>query len=144
MSVYADTSLLVSYYVSDSNSNAAQAAIHGLSVPLIFTGLHRLEFKNAVSLGVYRTLLTPAKARSAWADVAQDLLAGRLLPCRVNWVPVFRIAAQLSLLHSSTTGCRSLDVLHVAAARKLAATEFWSFDLRQRTLAQTLGFVVKP
>jgi uncharacterized protein len=66
------------------------------------------------------------------------------LPQPLNWVPVFRAAAQLAVRHSGRLGCRSLDILHVAAARKLAASQFWSFDARQRALAQQLGLNVKP
>ena len=50
MSVYADTSLLISYYINDSNSAGAQAVIHATTDPLPFTGLHRLEMRNALAL----------------------------------------------------------------------------------------------
>jgi hypothetical protein len=57
MSVYADTSLLISYYINDSNSVGAQAIIHATTDPLPFTGLHRLEMRNALAL-VFRRILT--------------------------------------------------------------------------------------
>ncbi|MBI4662294.1 MAG: type II toxin-antitoxin system VapC family toxin [Verrucomicrobia bacterium] len=144
MSLYADTSLLVSYYVSDANSAFAQTLIQAASDPLMFTGLHRLELRNALELGIFRQLLTPVEAQAAWNDVQRDIRAGRLLAHPVNWVPVFRVAAQWAARHSAGIGCRSLDILHVATARKLGATEFLSFDDRQRSLAQLLGFAVKP
>jgi predicted nucleic acid-binding protein len=144
VSLYADTSLLASYYVNDANSLRAQALIHAAAAPLVFTGLHRLELRNALALGVYRRFLTPAQLQGAWADLERDIRAGRLFPQPVNWVPVFRAAAQLAVRHSGNLGCRSLDVLHVAAARKLAASQFLSFDARQRSLAQQLGLDVKP
>jgi hypothetical protein len=43
MSIYADSSLLISYYVTDSHSLNAQAVIHATNEPLPFTGLHHLE-----------------------------------------------------------------------------------------------------
>lgn len=52
--------------------------------------------------------------------------------------------ALLATNHSSTTGCRSLDILHVAAAQKLGASEILSFDTRQRALAAQMGLRVKP
>jgi len=144
MSLYADTSLLVSYYVNDANSARAQALIHAVIDPLIFSGLHRLELRNALQLGVFRQLLTPAQSQAAWINVEKDIRADRLFPQPVNWVPVFRTAAQLAMRHSAGLGCRSLDILHVAAARRMAATEFFSFDGRQRSLARLLGLTVRP
>src|SRR5271154_6714437 len=112
MSFYADTSLLISYYINDSNSARAQSLIHATPGPLPFTGLHRLEMRNALALGVFRHVLTPAQISAAWADVERDLRAGRLLPQPINWMPAFRAATQWAALHCTTIGCRSLDVLH--------------------------------
>ena len=110
MSLYADTSLLVSYYVNDANSARAQALIHAVIDPLIFSGLHRLELRNALQLGVFRQLLTPAQSQAAWINVEKDIRADRLFPQPVNWVPVFRTAAQLAMRHSAGIGCRSLTL----------------------------------
>ena len=48
MSVYADTSVLVSYYLSDANSARANVLLNSVSDSLIFTRVHRLEFLNAL------------------------------------------------------------------------------------------------
>ena len=77
MSAYADTSLLVSYYVNDANIARAQALIHTTAAPLLFTGLHRLELRNSLALGVFRQHLTTPQARAAWTDIERDLRAGR-------------------------------------------------------------------
>jgi len=50
----------------------------------------------------------------------------------------------MSEQHSAVNGARSLDILHVASAKMLNATEFISFDNRQRTLAAASGFRVAP
>jgi predicted nucleic acid-binding protein len=144
MNLYADTSLLISYYINDSHSVSAQAILHATTDPLPFTGLHRLEMRNALALGVFRRILTSAQVSTAWSDVERDLRSGRLVPQPVNWIPVFRAAAQWAALHSPRIGCRSLDVLHVALAKKLNAKEFFTFDERQKSLALALGLAVKP
>ena len=144
MIAYADTSLLISYYVRDSNSASAQGLIHAQASPLFFTGLHRLEMRNAFALGVFRRILTSAQAAVAWSDVQLDLRSGRLDPQPVNWGPVYRAAGQLAAAHCPAVGCRSLDVLHVTLARKLNARQFLTFDIRQRALALALGMTVKP
>jgi predicted nucleic acid-binding protein len=143
MSLYADTSLLVSYYINDSNSARAQRLIHATSGPLPFTGLHRLEMRSALALGVFRQVVTPAQISAAWLDVERDLRAGRLVPQPINWRPVFRSAAKWAALHCTAIGCRSLDVLHVSAAKNLNAIEFFTFDVRQKALAGALGLTVK-
>ncbi len=144
MSLYADTSLLISYYINDSHSVSAQAVLHATTDPLPFTGLHRLEMRNALALGAFRRILTSAQVSTAWSDVERDLRSGRLVPQPVNWIPVFRAAAQWAALHSPRTGCRSLDVLHVSLAKQLNAKEFFTFDERQKSLALVLGLAVKP
>ena len=44
-----------------------------------------------------------------------------------------------ALNHTPTIGCRTLDVLHVAAAKLTGTTEFCTFDTRQFTLAGQIG-----
>jgi len=144
MNLYADTSLLISYYINDSHSVSAQAVLHATADPLPFTGLHRLEMRNALALGVFRRILTSAQVSTAWSDVERDLRSGRLVPQPVNWIPVFRAAAQWAALHSPRIGCRSLDVLHVSLAKSFNVREFLTFDDRQKSLALALGLAVKP
>jgi predicted nucleic acid-binding protein len=144
MSVYADTSLLVAYYINEANSLTAQALIHATADPWPFTGLHRLEMRNALALGVFRGILTPAQANTAWSDVERDLRSGRLAPRPVNWNSAYRAAAQWAARHSVSIGCRSLDVLHVTVAKELNVKEFFTFDARQKSLALVVGLAVKP
>ncbi len=144
MTLYADTSFLISYYINDSNSVRAQAVLHATTDLVPFTGLQRLEMRNALALGVFRRILTSTQVNTAWSDVERDLRSGRLVPQPVNWIPVYRAAAQWAALHSSHIGYRSLDVLHVTLAKKLNVSEFFTFDERQKSLAVVLGLVVRP
>ena len=139
MDHYADSSFLVSCYVVDKNTPQAKAWLSGNSVPLAFTALHSLEVRNAFKLGVFRGLFAAADAAAAWRNVESDLLSGRLVKTTVKWPVVFRLATRLADAHSMTVGTRSLDILHVAAAKAARAVEFLSFDARQRTLASAVG-----
>jgi predicted nucleic acid-binding protein len=130
MSHYADSSFLVSCYVTDANTPQAKGYLSRASVPLVFTALHALEVRNAFQLGVFRGLFSTADAAAAQANLEADLRSGRLVKKTVNWPVALRIAARFSELHSATTGTRSLDILHVAAAKALRAAEFVSFDTR--------------
>jgi predicted nucleic acid-binding protein len=50
----------------------------------------------------------------------------------------------LSDKYTVTAGHRAYDILQVAAALVVGATEFWSFDGKQRALAQAEGLKVGP
>ena len=62
--------------------------------------------------------------------------------------PLMRDAAtaeqlELSAGHSATLGCRTLDIIHIAAALVLGAKEFVTSDTRQGALAKQAGLTVK-
>lgn len=93
---------------------------------------------------MFRGLLTANDANAAWSNLEADLRNGRLVRTAVRWPVALRVAAQLSERHTTTVGTRSLDILHIASAKAIRATEFLSFDDRQRNLAQLVGLVVAP
>ncbi len=113
MILYADTSLLISYYLNDSNSVSAQAILQRATDPLPFTGLHRLEMSNALALGVFRRILTSAQASTAWSDVGRDLRSGRLVAQPVNWIPVAKLVHSPQLtVHSRILKTSSQFTVH--------------------------------
>jgi len=144
MSAYADTSFLVSCYLTDNHTPQARAYLSASGAPLPFTALHALEVRNACQLGIFRGLFTSAQAQAAWANLTTDLRDGRLFHASVNWPVAFRVAATLSEQHSSALGTRSLDILHIVAAQSLRMQDFASFDLRQSSLATAVGLKVVP
>lgn len=139
MPVYADTSLLASYYLLDANTARAVAALQAAGTPAVYTALHRLELRSAIAQAVFRGAITSSQAQAVWLTVTNDIAAGLLTPRKVNWYAVFRRASFYSHQYSPATGCRSLDTLHVAAAHLSRLPELLSFDARQRALAQRVG-----
>lgn len=144
MTRYADSSFPVSCYLLDANTPLTNAWLSRTGAPLPYTALHALEVRNAFQLGVFRGLFTSADAAAAWRNVERDLHNGRLARTTIKWPVAFRLAARFSERHSATVGARSLDILHVAAAKSLSAVEFVSFDGRQRSLAAAVGLRVVP
>jgi hypothetical protein len=65
MNRYADSSFLVSCYVTDANTPQAKAWLLRTGGPLVFTALHSLEVRNAFELGVFRGLFAAANAAAA-------------------------------------------------------------------------------
>ena len=144
MRYYADSSFLVSCYLLDANTSRAKSYLGGLGAPLVFTSLQALEVGNAFELGVFRGLFSRADATAARANLELDLRSDHLVKTSVNWPLAFRVASALSKRHSATAGTRSMDILHVAAAKSLRSSEFISFDGRQRLLVTGLGLRVAP
>jgi predicted nucleic acid-binding protein len=52
---------------------------------------------------------------------------------------VFDTARRIARTHTAHLGTRTLDVLHVASALILGATDFYTFDKNQRKLARIEG-----
>jgi predicted nucleic acid-binding protein len=137
LSVYVDTSFLVSLYVTDQNSAAARHRI--LSAPsLPFTPLHEAEWTHAISQHVFRGQLSRLEAERMHDKMDEHKISGRWM-----MVPVpekaFDVCANLARLHGSKLGMRTLDSLHVACALEFKADCFWTFDERQAKLAKAQG-----
>jgi predicted nucleic acid-binding protein len=136
--VYWDTSALVSLYLPDSHSAAAARALGDYAAEILFTGLHRLELTNAIALRLFRRDITPLAARQSLAALDSDLRQGILV--EAPWPETcFATAGRLADRTTARLGCRSLDLLHVAAALDLRAKRFLTFDKRQRSLALAGG-----
>jgi hypothetical protein len=141
MAIYLDTSLVVSLYIIDANSKAAAKAVATCSEPPLLTTLCQVEVINAFSLQQFRGEITAARANFAVESFEDDLRSGVY---RVLALPefTFRQASLISRKHTPQLGIRSMDLLHVAAALEFGAEAFFSFDIRQRELAEAVGLKV--
>ncbi len=141
MKTYADTSFLFSLYATDANSARADAWRQANLAPLPLTAFHRLELRNALSLALFQQRLTQQEIQAAWQEVENDCAAGLLIVRGGLWHHVLVDAQTYATNHTPTIGCRTLDVLHVAAAKLIGTTEFCTFDTRQFTLVGQIGLV---
>ena len=139
MTTYADTSFLFSLYATDANSARADAWRQANPDPLPFTAFHRLELRNALSLAMFQQRLTQQEIQAAWQEVENDCAAGLLVARGGLWHHVLLDAQPYALNQTPTIGCRTLDVLHVAAAKLVGVTEFCTFDTRQAELVRKVG-----
>ena len=134
---YLDTGCFVKLYYPEPDSAQVVALIQGKA--LFHTPLHALEFMNALQLKVFLKGATAVQVTAARAMVEADLMAGVLISPSGEWKDIFAEAVKLAEQHTGTIGCRSLDILHCAAAKVLAASEFISTDARQKKLAVAMG-----
>jgi len=113
-------------------------------VPYALTQWQALEVKNAILLKTFRAEVTVADMGRSIAAFEQDIATGRWQRPAYTAATVEQKADELSAGHSATLGCRTLDIIHVAAALVLGAKEFVTFDTRQGALAKQAGLTVKP
>lgn len=135
--IYLDTGCLIKLYYPEPDSEKIAALVAGR--PIYFSPLHELEFTNALHLKLFQRSANPDQVQAAAALVEADVKSGVLIPAAANWENIFRTAADLARRHSAAFGCRSLDVLHCAAALVLAADEFLTTDARQKLLGDAMG-----
>jgi predicted nucleic acid-binding protein len=137
LSVYADTSFVVSLYVSDAHSSATMERI--ASQPRIWlTPLHSAEWIHAIERHVFQKYLSRHEAQQIHAAFEKDRAMG-------VWIEValpesaFAVCSDLGRRYAARLGTRTLATLHVASALELKADRFWTFDERQARLARAAG-----
>jgi len=148
MICFPHTSFLCALYRTQTNSLQADQFMAGLSGTLSVSSLLTLEFRQSVRLQIRlhltdRTKGFPqAEGIQMLNDLQIDLNAGLLTTIPVDWPAVHLRAEALSGAHTLAAGHRLLDILHVATALQLGATEFLTFDRNQRVLAESEGLMV--
>jgi hypothetical protein len=135
--IYLDTGCLLKLYYPEAESARVAMLVQGKTIA--FVALHELELANALQLKLFRREATPKQVKLTNELVRADAQAGMLHLPTLVWEDVFREAATMAGAHTRRLGCRSLDILHCAASRVVAAESFITTGLRQRKLAQKLG-----
>ena len=137
MTIYVDSSLLVSSYVDDSHSAEADRRMSGS--PLVWiTVLNRTELAHAIRQYVFRGKISLSESQQVWSQFQQDCAQGIWIPVNLPG-KIWETSIDLAQRYGPTLGVRTLDSLHVACALELKAQRFWTFDERQARLAEAVG-----
>lgn len=130
MTVYADTSALLKRYVDEPDSPLADQLLS--TDPQLVTGRHTVaEVRRNLA-----RVLSPAAATAARAAFIDDLDAMALVELDAD-------TCELAAAIAEQTGVRTLDALHLGAARRLGTTiTFVTFDIRQAHAARSVGLTV--
>lgn len=149
MIVYADSSFLVRLIVDEIGSEDAVAVFRQLQRPqLVFNRLHSLEVRNALRQKAFmdaRKLPSLKRAQvtknlSRWEARLEAYLKRRVfITSDTDWPDAFEDAEGFSSSHTLRLGTRAFDILHVAAACRVATKHFITCDLRQAALAKAEG-----
>jgi predicted nucleic acid-binding protein len=79
---------------------------------------------------------------AALSKLQLEIASGAVVVVPVDWADLVSIAERLSAQYTWTEGYRGFDVIHVATALHLGASEFLTFDGKQKELAEAEGLVV--
>lgn len=115
--IYLDTGCLLKLYYPESESPKVAKLVSGDTIALI--ALHELEIANALELKLFRKEASANQIRATHALIESDLRSGVLYRPTVVWEDLLREASSLARAHTRTIGCRSLDIIHCAAAGRL-------------------------
>jgi len=139
--LYLDTSAFLKLYVREEGSEAVQALVSGQPDPLPIPEFLQMEIYNALYLKVFWGELPESEALRLH-DLFEDRKTKGLYFVpeigRAELMAEFRRLAS----HTSTLGCRTMDVIHVACACQLNPKRFLSFDSRQNQLAEVAGLTL--
>jgi predicted nucleic acid-binding protein len=145
---YPDTSFLCALYVAQSTSSRALAFMQSQPTALISTSLLLYEFRQSLHFQVFRHSKGSSQgypmsvAQTALSTLQANISAGAFRQGQVDWADVHKIAERLAFQRTAKGGHRSFDVLHVASALHLGASNFLTFDANQKKLAEAEGLMV--
>jgi predicted nucleic acid-binding protein len=138
VTTYVDSGVLVKLYSYEALSKAAVELVAALAqAPLV--ALHELEVRNALRAQRGRGVITARQLSEALRAFDADIYEHRLVRVQIDWPLLFQASEVLSRQFTPSLFCRSLDILHVAAARQIGCEELVTGDARQARLAESAG-----
>jgi hypothetical protein len=136
---FLDTGVVLKLIVDEPLSPAVLSFVekHALVVP--YSRLIELEVHNALEALLFRKQITRVQLRGC-RDLLADLISdGRFQPMSLSLDAIASEAMRLAPQVTARTGCRTLDLLHIATARLIRAEIFVSTDQRQLKAAALCG-----
>ena len=140
--IYLDTSAFIKLYLKEEGSDAVHEAVVSQREPLPVWSVLELELYNALRFKVFIDELTEQDVDGLLSTYRTRKRAGQYHAPYLDPVALHESAIELTS-RTPTTGCRSLDILHIAAARLLEAELFVTGDRRQGALGKSEGLSVK-
>jgi predicted nucleic acid-binding protein len=135
--VYCDASFIIPLYADEPEFSglARRAAAEWTDAP-VMSPLTELEIVNTFQRKAFISPMSAHETQKCLRHFEADCRDGIYQIVHGNMGAILREARILSVQHSATGGYRSLDLLHIAAAKILGAVTFLSFDARLNALAR--------
>lgn len=141
MMLYLDTSALLKLYIREAGSDSVQAIIASQDRPLPIWEIQHAELVNALRLKVFWNEISADQADTQIELFQSRFNRGLYLFPEIDRHSLMRRFLTLSA-ETPRSGCRTMDIFHVACALEIGATRFLSFDQRQCALATHVGLPV--
>lgn len=133
---YLDTSLVVKLIVAEPLSGRVQSFVQQRRLAVPYTKLIEIETLNTLHAKFFRGEMTRRQLRACEELIADFLGEGRFIRPALSMDDVFEEALRSLPAITGGTGCRTLDLMHVASAKLLGLREFASTDKRQLRAAK--------
>lgn len=134
---YLDTSLVVKLLVSEPLSDKVLAFLQERRLAVPYTKLIEIETVNTLFAKAFRKEMTRSQLKQCQNLIGDFLKQGRFFQPVLSLDDVAAEALKTLPGITGGTGCRTLDLMHVASAKLLGWREFVSTDKRQLQAAKT-------
>lgn len=142
MGPFFDTGVALKLIVSEPLSGVVLSFVKKRGVPVPVSKLIELEMGTALHAMAFRKHITTAQLATAKNLLAELTKEGKFLPMGLSVDEMAAESLRLSPSITLKTGCRTLDLMHIASARLIGCKEFVSSDQRQLKAAKIAG--LKP
>jgi hypothetical protein len=139
--LYLDTSALLKLYIREQGSERVQSHVTSQDLPLPIWEIQKAELVNALRLKVFWNEITLDQAETQIALFESRMKRGLYVFPEIDRASLMKSFLRLSG-ETPRLGCRTMDILHVACALEIGASEFLSYDQRQKSLAAHAGLKV--
>lgn len=140
--IYLDTSAFIKLYLREPGSEQVHGLVVAQAEPLPVWYLLELELINALRFKVFLHEMSDENADVLIALYYERKSGGQYFVPSLDPIALHELSLQMTA-RTPATGCRALDILHVAAARVCDAGLFVTADRRQADLAELEGRVVR-
>jgi predicted nucleic acid-binding protein len=139
--IYLDTSAFIKLYLHEEGSAEVHRLVTAQFEPLPVWHIMELEFHNALRFKAFLGEMDSQQIDRLLANYLESKRNGLYYSPHLDPITLHEMALQMTL-RTPLIGCRSLDILHVAAARLIEAARFITADRRQASLAEKEGLPV--
>lgn len=138
---YFDTGALVKLYIVEQGSEFVQNVARRVGA-IGINPLQETELRNAILAAEGRRTISRQAARRSLDNFEEDLQTGAFFRESPEWAWIYRRADLIAKQYTPRFLCRTLDILHVAAAEFAGADRIITGDQRQQKLARAAGLKV--
>lgn len=137
-----DTGVVLKLVVEEPLSAVVRTFVATRRIPVPISKLIEVEMENALQAMLFRKQITSEQLAGARTLVQELIRRGRFVRMDLSLDRIAAEALSLAGVLTPVTGCRTLDLMHVATAKLLGVREFVSTDKRQIEAAKRCGLEV--